>query len=254
MGGPEHEAIRRRYIEERYRLMPYIYALAEENSRTGLPLMRPVFLEFPGQLARGENLGGTADQFMLGPDLLVAPAPTGESPYSYSITLPGAGWFDYWTGERQPEASVMETPRLDRLPVYVRPGAILPMQPLVQSTQQTPKGPLRLAVYPGPDCKGQLYFDDGVSYAYRSGAYLRQTIRCDAGAHGTTIDFARREGSYEPWWTSIDMVIHGVAAAPRQVSFGGRPIAGRYDALSRTLTIELVDVPDAARLAIDMGV
>ena len=74
--GPEHEAIRRRYIETRYRLMPYIYSLAEESSRTGLPMVRPIFLEFPEVFTPPSNGFGNLDtEFLLGPSLLVAPQP-----------------------------------------------------------------------------------------------------------------------------------------------------------------------------------
>jgi alpha-glucosidase len=251
VGDARQEAIRRRYIEERYRLMPYIYALAEENSRTGLPLMRPVFLEFPGRLGAGDALGGSANQFMLGADLLIAPAPEAESPYPYAIVLPGAGWYDYWTGMPIAASIRDETPQIDRLPVFVRPGAIIPRQPLIQSTRQTPEGPLELSVYPGPDCHGQIYLDDGVSFAYQTGAYLRQTIRCTVEADAVTIDIDAREGSYVAWWSRIELLIHGVTAAPRRVSRSGAEVASRYDAAGETLRIELPDVAAAARVRIE---
>ena len=250
-GGADHEAVRKRYIEERYRLMPYIYALAEENSRTGLPLMRPVFLEFPGLLAKGGNLSGSADQFMLGDDLLIAPAPEGESPSPYAITLPATGWYDYWSGLRLTTASLSETPRLDRLPVFVRPGTILPRQPLVQSTRQTPQGPLQLSVYPGPDCRGHLYFDDGISFAYRSGGYLRQRVTCHSDAQGLTLEFAAREGHYKPWWHEIEVVVYGVEAAPRRVLIGKGKVASQYDVVGQTLRISLADLPATTRVRID---
>jgi alpha-glucosidase len=250
VGGAQQEAIRRHYIEERYRLMPYIYTLAEENSRNGLPLMRPVFLEFPAQLGKGGNLGGSADQFMLGPELLIAPAPEGESPFAYEIKLPGAGWYDYWTGLPLATAALMETPRLERLPVFVRPGAILPRQPLVQSTRQTPQGPLELSIYPGPDCRGQLYLDDGVSFAYQTGAYLRQAFRCQVEAQDMTIEFGVREGAYRPWWRQIELRVHGVTAAPASVRLGSKALASQYDAPTQTLTVALPDLAAAARVTI----
>lgn len=251
-GGVEHEAIRRRYVEERYRLMPYIYSLAEEYSRTGLPLMRPVFLEYPNVLSRGGDFGGSVDQFMLGPDLLVAPAPEAESPYPYAVRLPAAGWYDYWTGLRTAGAETRETPRLDRLPVFVRPGSILPRQPLVQSTRQVPSGPLELALYPGPVCRGQLYLDDGVSFDYRRGAYLRQDFSCRQGAHTMTIGFSAREGTYAPWWDRIDLVIHDWDSAPRRVLLGGKAVHSSYDASGRELHINLPDIPVAAQVTIEL--
>lgn len=247
--GPAQEAIRRRYIEERYRLMPYIYALADENSRTGLPLMRPVFLQYPEVVAKGDRLGGTDNQFMLGPDLLITPPQTWESPASYVIPLPGAGWYDYWTGRPVEGDQTVETPTLDRLPVYVRPGSILPRQPLVQSTAETPKGDLELAVYPGADCRGEIYLDDGVSFAYRRGDYLRQTVRCDAAS----LSFAAREGRYRPWWDGITVVIHGWTGQAGEVKLAGEPIAARVDAQAGTLTFRLPDIAAAATVTIGAG-
>ena len=238
--GPAHEAIRRRYIEERYRLMPYLYTVAEENSRTGLPIMRPVFLEFPAVVGKGDHVGGTEAQFLLGRDLLIAPPTTWESPAPWTVPLPGAGWYDYWTGARISAASTTERPRIDRLPVFVRPGAILPRQPLVQSTAQTPRGNLELAVYPGSDCAGAIYLDDGVSFGYRRGNYLRQTVRCDA----TSLTFGAREGLYAPWWRGIDVTIHGWDRPAPRVVAGGRPVLATLDPSTATLRFTL---PDLAR-------
>jgi len=253
VGGSEHAAIRRRYIEERYRLMPYIYALAEENSRLGLPLMRPVFLEFPDQLGKGGGLGGNADQFMLGPNLLIAPATEGESPYPYTIKLPGEGWYDYWLGKKLKTATLVETPQLERLPVFVRPGAILPRQPLVQSTSQKPIGPLQLAIYPGADCSGQLYFDDGLSFAYKNGEYLRQTVTCHIGMNGIVVELSKRDGRYKPWWRQIDLCIYGVAGAPQRVLWGRKILGSHYDVEQQTLRISLPDIDREARVVIEYG-
>ena len=242
--GPEQEAIRRRYIEERYRLMPYIYGVAEENSRTGLPLMRPVFLEYPAVVATGDDLGGSVDQFMLGRDLLIAPPTTWESAGDQKVTLPGAGWYDYWTGRKVETAEVIEKPRLDHLPVFVRPGAIIPRQPLVQSTAEKPKGALEINVYPGQDCAGSLYLDDGVSFAYKRGAFLRQAVRCDAGS----LTFAAREGSYKPWWTGFDVVVHGWTGAAPKVRLGGKAVAATVR--DGALRFTLPDLPKGATVTI----
>ena len=249
--GPDHEAIRRKYIEERYRLMPYIYGLAEENSRTGLPIMRPVFLEFPLSLARsfGERSGETQDQFMLGSNLLIAPPITGESAEPYTVNLPDTGWYDYWTGRQLDTALTTETPKLDRLPVFVRPGAIIPRQPLVQSTGEVPKGALELAVYPGKDCKGSIYLDDGVSFAYKTGGYLRQSVTCIRDANSLTLNIGKREGSYTPWWDGFSVVIHGWTGEAK-AKFNGKGIAGQFDAGAQTFTVSLQDVAKAGTLII----
>jgi alpha-glucosidase len=205
--GPQHLAIRRRFIEERYRLLPYLYAVAEESARTGDPVMRPTFYDYP------QMQNAPCDQsmaFTVGSDLLVAASPRPEQSRAYDICLPDKGWYDYWTGQPVASEKVKEIPKLDHLPVFVRPGAIIAKQPLVQSTMETPKGPLQLEVYPGEDCRGELYFDDGVSV---SGPSLRQVIECTVTANGVALRFGSRSGSYKPWWKQIAVMVHGTKPA-----------------------------------------
>jgi alpha-glucosidase len=201
--GPEHLAIRKRYVEERYRLLPYIYALADENSRTGDPLMRPVFYDYP------DALGNDCDKsmsFTLGRSLLIAGPPKPESPAPFDICLPKGGWYDYWSGLPVAGSKLTEKPKLDTLPVFVRSGTILPRQPLVQSTAQMPSGPLFLDVYPGPDCRGEIYADDGSSIG---GPNLRQEVTCTISPQGLTLQFGARNGAYRPWWSGMLVTVHG---------------------------------------------
>ena len=212
--GPQQLAIRRRFVEERYRLMPYLYALADLNARTGDPLMRPVFYDYP------KIASAPCDQsmtFTLGRALLIAPPPKMESPEPYEVCLPVGGWYDYWTGkqvtsptdgEANQTAHISETPNLDRLPVFVRAGTILPRQPLVQSTSEVPDGPLFLDVYPGDDCSGTIYLDDGHSMGFSKGQYLRQKIECSLEGNDLVINFSPSEGKYAPWWKKMEVVVH----------------------------------------------
>ena len=233
VGGPAQEDIRRRFIEERYRLLPYIYTLAEETTRTGLPMMRPLFLDYPEAASDGHPLDvdpGSTGEFLLGHDLLIAPAPYPEEPDSYTVQFPTATWYDYWTGElirpappkpENPEAKLtgmpvapqiplttQVLPALESLPVYVRGGAILPIAPLTQSTSETPKGPLTLRVFEGPDCHGSAYFDDGESYAFEHGQFLRMDFSCSAGADGLHVQIGPHQGQYPAWWNGIHLEVH----------------------------------------------
>ena len=81
-----------------------------------------------------------------------------------------------------------------------------PRQPVTQSTSVAPNGPLELHVYPGQDCRGELFWDDGVSVKAPN---LRQTIRCTLGKDGLMLHFDRREGSFRPWWKQIAVTVHG---------------------------------------------
>jgi alpha-glucosidase len=254
-GTAEDLNLRRKYIEERYRLMPYIYSTAEEMSRTGLPIIRPLFVEFPQGAVDGQPLDlSDSGSFLLGADLLVAESPYPDEMDDYSVALPPVGWYDYWTGARvdgatgrkaidnssiaQPEVRLHNSART--LPVFVRAGAIVPEQPLVQSTEETPEGPLTLRVYPpvagGKACRGSLYLDDGVSYDFRKGEFLRMGFRCEVTAQGLTVKVDPHEGAFAPWWTELSIEVYGAGKAAAKASAsaldgsGARAVKTAFDA------------------------
>jgi len=217
--GPEHEAIRKRYIETRYRLLPYIYTGMEEASRTGIPLMRPMFMEFPQE----PTLATNGEEYIFGSALLVAPK---NWPFvePYEVVLPKGDWVNYWTGERQTGgATIKVNPPLDTLPVYVRAGTILPEQPVVQNVDETPKGPLELKVYPGPACNGSLYMDDGNTFAYQKGEYLRTQFTCELNSGVLKIHTSAPEGSYHPWFKELRLTVY-TQDKVRDVRLDGKPI------------------------------
>ncbi len=231
--GPEHEAIRRRYIETRYRLLPYIYTAMEETSRTGVPLMRPMFMEFPDD----QRLATTDTEFMFGGDLLAAPKIT-ETVDPYEAVLPEGAWFDYWTGQQVSGGTIKVDPPLDTLPVYVRAGAIIPEQPLVQNTAERPQGPLELHVYPGPHCHGSVYADDGASFAYQRGEFSRTSFSCEVKSDSVRVDIAAPEGPYRPWWTDYRIMLFGARSVPRQVSVAGKVVSQwKFDPVGRTVSL-----------------
>ncbi len=261
-GTPEDVNLRRRYIEERYRLLPYIYTVTEEMSRTGLPIVRPLFLEFPNGTGDGQPLDlANSGSFLLGSDLLVAQSPFPDEMDDYTVALPPTGWYDYWTGSRvsgssgrkaidnelvsQSEVHIRRT--LDTLPVFVRAGAIVPQQPLIQSTDEKPQGPLTLRVYPpvapGTDCGGSIYLDDGVSYDFKKGEFLRTQFSCKLTPQGLSVTVAPRQGSYEPWWKLLSIEVYGATkpASGATVSASGgsaaTPISAGFDAEHHRVTV-----------------
>jgi len=271
VGGPEQEAIRRRFIETRYRLMPYFYTLAEEASRTGLPLVRPIFLEFPDAAADRHPLDvemTASAEFLLGADLLIAPAPWPDQTEDYPVELPSRDWYDFWTGAKisapppppppsehdpvnpaAPPLTITVHPELATLPVFVRGGTILPMEPLVQSTNETPQGPLELRVYPGDSgegraCGGSLYLDDGKTMAYRRGSFLRMSFVCSESGSGLHIHIGAHEGSYPAWWKQMRVEVYGSSAQSATVS--GRE-GRRSVAVARDGQAVAFDVDDDGR-------
>ena len=239
--GPEQEAIRRRYIELRYKLLPYTYTAVEEMSRTGIPLMRPLFLEYPKAL----DLYGDDRDFLFGPDLFVAPVTT-DMVDPETIHLPPGDWYDFWTSEKHSsKEEITLQPALDEMPLYVRAGAILPMQPLVQSTSEKPNGPLELRVYPGRDCAGSLYEDDGHSFQYEKGEFLRVNYSCRAGASELSVNSTIAKNAYQPWWDTTQVTVFAVPHLPREVRVDHKVAhEWRYDDKTHTI---IVTVPDALR-------
>ena len=237
--GAEHEAIRKHYIEERYRLLPYIYTAVEEMTRIGIPLMRPLLLEYP----QSPEFFGDDSEFLFGHDLFVSPVTT-ELQDLKVIQLPPGSWYDYWTGEKSSERELKKLqPALNEVPVYVRAGAIVPRQPLVQNTGETPNGPLELRVYPGPDCKGSLYQDDGHSLNYENGEFLRVNYSCQVGAQSVKIVSTIEKDGYKPWWTAAELTIYGMDKAPKSVRVGDTTIhEWRFDTTQHAVVFV---VPDA---------
>lgn len=217
VNGPEQEAIRRKYIELRYKLLPYIYTATEETTRTGMPLMRPVFLEYPD----AEEFYGDDHDFLFGSDLFVAPSVT-ESTDAQKVSLPPGEWYDYWTLEKHTNKEQISLhPRIDEVPLYVRAGAIVTMQPLVQYTGEKPNGPLELHVYlpsnGSNDCRGALYQDDGHTFAYRRGQILRINYSCEVSTNVVTVTSKIERNAFQPWWKSAEMKLYGVTTAPKEV-------------------------------------
>ncbi len=246
--GPEQEAIRRRFIEERYKLMPYLYTVAEESSSSGLPINRPLFLEFPHATADGTPFDLTTGgaEFLLGSRVLIAPNPSPEEVAPYQVTLPGGVWYDYWTGEKiirysatakqdleqrdkvQANKPLEITPKLEALPVYVRGGSIIPIAPLTQSTQETPNGPLTLRIFPpnpGEPCEGSVYTDDGHSLDYRKGIFARVRFTCAANADGSYgLTLAKQEGTWKPWWHEYRVEVVGWAPTKGHAAINGKSV------------------------------
>ena len=225
--GPGHEGIRRKYIEERYRLLPYIYTCMEEASRTGAPLMRPLFLEFP----KDKSVETNSEQYMFGPDILVAPK-LWEIAGPYPVLLPTGEWFEFQNGKSHMSSeSLNVNPELADLPLFVRAGAILPRQPLVQHTGEKPDGPLELRVYQGKNKtgSGRLYLDDGESMNYLKTDrqdYLKLDFRSEMIDDKLEIKVGPSNGGYAPWFENLQVVLVGIEKDPKTLTLDGNFLIG----------------------------
>ncbi len=177
--GKQAETVAAQYLRLRYSLIPYLYSLGHGAYETGAPFMRALFMDFPHDPAVS-NIG---DEYMLGPDLLVAPV-TDQGVTSRTVYLPaGTEWYDFWTNEKyQGGQTITAAAPIDRIPVFVRAGSILPLGVQVPSTA-THQALSEVRVYPGHDARFALYDDDGISYGYEKGQGKTATLVWDEAAH-----------------------------------------------------------------------
>jgi len=164
------------------------------------------------------------------------------------ISLPPGEWYDFWTNAKVSSKEKFSLhPRLDEMPLYVRAGAIVPMQPLVQSTEEKPNGPLELRVYlpngaSNTDCRGTLYQDDGHTFAYQKGEILRVNYSCQVSNGSVTVTSNVEKNAYQPWWKSAEVKLFGATAQPKDVRIGEQITSEwRYDSLAHTVTLTVPD-------------
>jgi len=251
--GNRREDINRQSIELRYRLLPYFYNAFHQAAETGLPVMRALLLEFPDDA----KAVGAEDEFLLGDDLLVTPV-VKDGEISRSVYLPKGEWFDFWSSRvYDGPAQIQVDAPLDRIPLFVRGGAVIPTQQVVEYTDQTPIDPLTLEVYPQGDSSREYYEDDGLTFDYLRGVYLKQSFTVKADGNAIIVATSARKGSYQPPTRHLEIRIHDEQCAPHQVDLGGTALpraesldglkqaspAWYYDAASRTLIIETFDNP-----------
>ena len=201
-GTPFYDAIAK-FIRLRASLVPYIYSLAGNVTLHSGTFLTPLGLAFPNDPACLQEDG----QFLFGPGLLVCPVtrpmyydvdsqPLEGVAKTRTVYLPaGCGWYDFWTGAFYQGGRTVEADApLDKLPLFVKAGTILPLGPASQYPGAEPHPALTLRVYPGQDGSFTLYDDEGDSYRYEQGAYTETPLTWDDSARVLTI--GARQGSY----------------------------------------------------------
>jgi alpha-D-xyloside xylohydrolase len=214
--GAEAQQIIAGCLNERYRLLPYIYSQAAAVSFEGSTLMRPLVFDFA---ADAEALN-QKNEYMFGPALLVSPiSEAGVSQWNTYLPQNAAGWFDYHTGRHYAGGQTIAT-ATDKahIPVFVKGGSILPL--VTSSDAQTKSGDLLLRIYPGTDATFTLYEDDGTTTAYRQGAQSRITLSWDDARRTLTI--AGRQGCYDGMATKRQFTVVVEGGQPQTVSYTGK--------------------------------
>jgi len=214
----------------RYRMLPYIYSLAWKTTSESYTPMRPLVMDFRTDV-RAQN---TWDEFMYGPAFLVNPV-TEPGATSRRVYLPKAKWYDFWNGAAvDGEKEITGEAPLDRLPLYVRAGSILPLGPDVEWSTEKAADPIELRVYRGADGAFMLYEDENDTYNYEKGAYATIPLRWDDAKGALTI--GDRQGQFPGMLASRTFRVvfvgenHGVGVAPadspdKVVTYSGKQIA-----------------------------
>ena len=247
---PAVKALARDAIRLRYAMLPYNYTAAFDDSRTGMPMMRPVLFEDPDNDMLDTK--GVASTYLWGPDFLVAPV-TEPGAARKEVVFPrrGSVWFDFYTDEPH-RGGVIETvaTRPDRIPTFVRAGAFIPLAAPVQSTRDYASAKLDLHYWHDAgvaSASGHLYDDDGVTaHAFETGKY--EIVRFASGVADGRLDIAitpEMGKAATPTARTFDLKVHNVAARPRAVLAGGKAVAFRWDAKRRLLDVPLPAVRSA---------
>jgi alpha-glucosidase len=206
--GKESEKINRELINQRYRLLPYIYSTAYEATQSGLPVSRTLAINysFDDQVYKPEY----ENEYLFGENILVAPVVSSQQ-YA-KVYLPAGGWYHLLTDEYSGggQEIVVAAPLSD-LPVFARAGSIIPMQSVIQNTTEKPDETLILQVYAGKDPSVFTYYeDDGVSYAFEKGSYYKRVLKYDPAKR--QIGIGAREGSFSSKFSKVKLVLHGFSA------------------------------------------
>ena len=220
LNNPKVEPICRKYLELRYRMMPYIYTAAQEATETGVPMIRSLWLHYSDDPRAVER----DDEYLWGRDILVAPV-VEKGATSRNVYLPRGTWYDFWTEERvEGGREVQRSVDLETMPLYVREGAIIPMGPVKQYTAQKVEGPLTLTVYSGADGHASLYEDDGTTFDFERGESMRLLFHWHDSERRLSLSLApgSRMLSSAPRTIEVRLASSGER---RSVTFRGDPVS-----------------------------
>ena len=205
--GKYYEDIIRKYLKLRYELLPFLYTTLEEAHRTGMPLFRPLLLNYQDD----PNTYNIDDQFMIGEDLLVAPIMKPDVTRRL-VYLPRGSWYDYWTSKKYRGGTMITVDApLETVPLFVRAGAMIPTAPPMNYVGEKPADPVTFKVYPDDQGRaaGRVYEDDGTSPAYKRGMFRRTTVSARRAGPRFATSVDSTEGQYNPGARKLNFVVKG---------------------------------------------
>ncbi|MNK00855.1 Alpha-xylosidase [compost metagenome] len=208
----------KKYDVLRYRMIPYLYTGMHQQYQSGVPMMRALVLDHQDD----ENVYEIADQYMLGDHLMVAPVTT-KGAITRTVYLPKGTWFDYWTGKQYSGASYVNVVApLDTIPLFVKGGGIIPMQPEMLYSGEKAIDLITLDIFPHGASAYNLYEDDGLSLNYQKGSSALTRITAAQSANALELTIAKPKGSFKPTFHTYLAKVHwNLANQPKAVIENG---------------------------------
>ncbi len=246
--GPEGIALMRKYFTLRTQLIPYLYTYAWRAHTESLPILRPLYLEYPELEVAYRH----PHEYFVGEEMLVAPVvdPSGNE----TVYLPRGEWLDFFTGKRHAgDSSFTAHYAVDETPVFVRDGAIIPEQPVSAWSDASPLDTLIVNVYGSGAGRFDLYEDDGISLAYREGQLATTAMSYATGSdgwHRLTIEATQGAFAGQVQSRAYELRIHG-AGRPAAVTIDGREVRGwRWDPGQAIAVVQLPRTPIRQRVSV----
>ena len=212
---PDIEEVCRKYLNLRYRMLPYVYSAAWQAHTTGIPMMRALWVAFP----KDKNVALKDDSYMWGDHMLVAPVFEKDAKQRTTY-LPSGTWWDFWTNERI-EGGMHATRQVDlaTMPLYVRAGAVTPTGPVKQHVNENTSEPVTLTVYPGANGRAMWFQDEGDGFGYEKGDYTQ--IECAWNDGAKTLMLTADAKGKVPSGVAVKVALAG-AKESRSITLSGR--------------------------------
>ena len=258
--GEEVERISRKFIELRYRLLPYFYTLMWEAAESGSPVLRPMFWHYPDEPHVYDH--AWQHQFLVGENLLIAPV-TREKARLKKVWLPKGKWLDLNTEKVYDgrQAIIVDAP-LDRLPMFLRNGGMLPSRPATQFVGEKPADLLTLDVFAKDEYANFVFYeDDGETMAYRDGAFRLTQFELNHEKDHFTFSANPLNDGFAAEARQLEIRIHAIDEAPGRVVLNNQILpevpadsietAGYfYDSAQKILRVRFSNLPDGFSLMI----
>ncbi len=219
--NPQVEPICRKYLELRYRMLPYLYSTVHECATTGMPVMRALWLHYPDDPVAVAR----ADEYLWGRHILVAPV-VEKGATTRSVYLPRGYWYDFWTNDGvEGSREINRAVDLETMPLFVAAGTILPFGPIKQYTSEETVQPLSISIYPGADGSFLLYEDDGRSFDYRRGQWMGTRLSWNDARRTLTLSLEPGSRMLGPLQRTISVKLLN---SEKNVEFDGKPTQVKF--------------------------